>query len=282
MSRTTPALQAEQKGIGNAFVYTELIVHFSPDVVGFLNGKAATADGLLDGDWVDFQPGDYQVIALPLRPLSFDEGRQRYRALRVKIDDQDLRLADFPRFFSWDAANPELFRNGPTWIPVERFPADFFGQEHEVSLFEGDEKIFGPVNRFFASRTSGITYHAFNDGEGHLTAEISHLDPINLTGHGLNPLPLVTIWTDPVFGEPIVARQVDADGTVHRLAYKLLGRDFVGDTCLFLEGVLTDLKPTDQPVRIEVDFPNRGTGLANVMWGGYTGPGAHRADATVR
>ncbi len=92
----------------------------------------------------------------------------------------------------------------------------------------------------------------------------------------------MTIWTDPVFGEPTGARQIGPGGAAHPLTYKVLGRDFVGDTCLFNEGVLTGLVESRGPVRIEVDFPGRGTGLANVMWGGYTGPGAYRSDATVR
>ncbi len=129
-------LQAEAKGIGNAFVYTELIVHFSSQVVEFLNAKAAAAENVLEGDWVDYNAGDYQVIALPLKPLPFAEGRRRFRNLRVQIDDLEFRLADFPRFFSWDATQPDLFRNGPTWIPVERFPEGFFGRHHLVSLRE--------------------------------------------------------------------------------------------------------------------------------------------------
>lgn len=278
----TQPLRAEEKGIGTAFVYTELVMHFSPEVVAFLNRKAASATNVAPGDWRNYEPGDYQVIALPLRPLSLDEGRRRYQTLTVTIDDLSFRLADFPRFFSWDVDNPTLFRNGPTWIPVERFPEGFFGFHHKVSLFEAGKRLFGPVDRFFASRTSGVTYKAFHDGEGRLVAEISHLDPLNLTGHGVNPAPLVTIWTDPVFGKPSAARQIDFDGAVHKLDYKLLGRDFIGDTDLFFEGVLTGLSPTDRPVRIEVEFPHRGTGLANVMWGGYTRAGAYRANATVR
>jgi hypothetical protein len=283
MSSTTPAptpLQGERKGIGDAFVYTELIVHFSPSVCSHLNGIAAATDGLEPGDWVDYQPGDHQVIALPLQPLPLDEGRARYARLRVRVDDQEFQLNEFPRFFSSPPDRPELFRNGPTWIPVDRFADDFFGRYHDVSVLEGGERVFGPARRFFASRTSGVVYSRFDDGEGKLVATLSHVDPVAMTGHGLNPAPLLTIWTDPAFGDPLGGRQLDSQGTAD-LSYKIIGRDWIGSTPIFNEGVLLGARPSSGPVRVEVDFPKRGSGLANVMWGGYTEAGAFRADARV-
>jgi hypothetical protein len=278
---SAPPLQSEQKGIGNAFVYTELIVHFSNEVAAFLNGKASAARDLEPGDWVDYEPGDYQVIALPLQPLPMAEGKRRFATLEVEIDGRRFTLSDFPRFFSSDPYDPTLFRNGPTWLPTRLFEEGFFGRTHQVSVYEGGTKIFGPAERFFASTTSGILYDSFSDGDGMLVAEMSHASFLNLTGHGLNPVPLITLWSDPVFGEPTAARQVDEQG-VQPLTYMLLGRDFVGDRQLFNEGVFTGLRESKGPVRIEVDFPQKGSGLANMMWGGYTGAGGFRASATVR
>jgi hypothetical protein len=280
MTQSQTPLAGEEIGIGSGFVYTELLMEFSPEVVAFLNGKARVAPGLPADEWVDFEPGEYVIIGLPVRPLPRPEGRARYDRIGLRIDGRDFRLREFPRLFSSPPGQLELFRNGPTFIPSRLFPIGFLGQFHLCELFDGDRQVFGPSPRFFASHDSGIVYRSFDDGAGRLVATISKVDPLFQTGHGINPSPLMAIWTGPSFGEPTGARQVDANG-VHQLSYQVIGKDYIGELPLFNEGVLMGLRSSPGPVRIEVDFPNRGSGLANIMWGGYTMAGAFRPDAIV-
>jgi hypothetical protein len=278
---TQSPLAGEEIGIGSGFVYAELLMEFSAQIVAFLNAKARAAPGLQAGEWVDFAPGEYVIIGLPVQPLPRAEGRARYERIVVRIDGRDFHLRDHPRFFSCPPGRPDLFRNGPTFIPSRTFPDAFLGRFHECEVFDGDRQVFGPSPRFFASRDSGVVYSRFADGAGRLIATISKVDPLYQTGHGINPAPLIAIWTDPAFGEPTGGRQIDAGG-VHELAYRVIGKDYIGDLPLFNEGVLVGLRSSSRPVTIEVDFPSRAAGLANIMWGGYTMATAFRADATIR
>jgi hypothetical protein len=90
------------------------------------------------------------------------------------------------------------------------------------------------------------------------------------------------ILTDPVFGVPTGGTQVDPAGNRRRLEYQLIGVDYFGDAFLFNEGIFWDVKCTPGHHKIEIDFPNRGTGFACILFGGYSEKDACRADATVR
>jgi hypothetical protein len=283
MSAAAELRSEERLGRGPVGVATEILVHFSEPVAALFNGIGRTAKNLGPGEFVPMQPGEHQCLAIPLEPLPKAEGMARYRRLRVSIDgDLVIPVDDHPRFFSFRPEDPSLFRGGPTWVRTSMFPEGFLGRRHSVSAFEGDRQIWETDDRLFASRTSSIVYHSIADGKGKLVAEVSGLSERSLTAERRVARTLMALHSAPVFGLPTAAVQIDEDGTRHQLTYQVIGVDYVGDTHFFNEGVLWDLQPTPGRKQIEISFPQSGAGYASIMSGGYSAPGATRADATVR
>lgn len=270
------------EGAGSAMVYTGWIVEFSPAVASHFNRIGTAANRPRTGVYVPFEPVPYLGLSLPLEALPADAGVDRYLNLTVAVDDElQFRLADFPRFPSFLPNRLDSFRGGPTLVPVSTFPNGFLGAYHQVRLFDSGRAIWGPTPRFFPSIDSGVRYRSLDDGTGRLVAKVSNLDLYCLTGHGVNPKPLIPLLTDPVFGEPTGATEILPSGEHHRLSYQLIGHDYIGDTFIFNEGVLWDIVGTPGEASIEIEFPRRGSGFACILWGGYSDAAACRADATV-
>lgn len=280
--KTAPIQSEILPGAGSAMVYTEWIVEFSAATTAHFNRLGQTAENRHPSEFVPFRETAYLGFSVPLQPLPRESGLKRYSNFRVVVDGTlEFRLGDHPRFMSYRPGELELFRGGPTHVSVDLFPDSFFGKHHAVHLYEGDDLVFGPSDRFFPDRTSGALYRELEDGEGKLVARVSNLGLEGLTGHGVNPKPLIPILTDPVFGVPTGATMITASGRRQRLPYQLIGEDYVGDKFLFNEGVLWDMEVEPGDTVIEIDFPSKGTGYACILWGGYTLRGACRADATV-
>jgi hypothetical protein len=281
---TTQRIESEiLPGAGAAMVYTEWIVEFSAMVAEHFNREAAAAGDRHPREWVDFEARPYLGLSVPLQPLAREQGLDRYADLTVVVDGNiRLRLGDFPRFMSYRPGHRGQFRGGPTCIPIDRLPAGFFGAFHHVELEDRGQRIFGPAERFFQGQTTGAVYRGLEDGPGKLVAEVDNLQREALTGHGVNPRSLIPILTSPNFGVPTGATVTTASGRQSRHEYQLIGEDFVGDRFLFNEGVIWDLEPEPGRTLIEIDFPEPGRGFACILWGGYTLPGACRADAVVR
>jgi hypothetical protein len=271
------------EGVGSAMVYTTWIVDWSPAVVGHFNRIGAAQQGSRTGVFVPFEPGTYLGLSLPLQPLPIESGVRQYLNLTVVVDERfSFRLGDYPRFPSVVPHRLDLFRGGPTLVPVDRFPEGFFGEYHSVSLLEDGKRIFGPAQRFFPSRESGVRYHSLDDGDGKLVAHLTNVDLFALSGNGVNPKPLIPILTDPVFGEPVRATEILPNGERYNLPYQLIGHDYIGDTYIFNEGVLWDIVGTPGDALIEIEFPNAASGFACILHGGYSEARANRAGATVR
>jgi hypothetical protein len=156
-------------------------------------------------------------------------------------------------------------------------PDGFFGHRHAVEILQDDERIFGPVERFFHSRTSGAIFDHIEDAPGRLVLEVKgDLEALAQRGE-------IVFFTDPVFGEPTGVTQVEADGSAIPLDWRMLGRDHVGDRALFNEWVAVGVAPrqASRSLVVEVHFARRGTGLAAALYSGHTRDAAFRVDAAV-
>jgi hypothetical protein len=257
-------------------VYAGTSFEFSADVAAHYNEAARAASGVLPGEFLPFEPGLYCSIACPSTGLPREQFIQAYHQLRVRLDsERELRLGEFPRLFSAHPRDAGILRGVPTYIPKTQFPDDFFGQAHTLELFQGAVSIFGPVQRFFHTTTSGSIFQQLEDGPGRLVVEIvGDLSILERVGQ-------VVFFTDPAFGEPTGAAQLFDDGSSAALQYDLLGKDHVGDTMLFNEGVVVDVKPRGPRAVVELYFPHKGTGLAGALFSGHTRDLAYRARATV-
>lgn len=142
-------------------------------------------------------------------------------------------------------------------------------------MFQDGQLIFGPVDRFFHKSSSGAIFNQTEDGHDRLVTEIrGDLFMLEKIGQ-------VVYFTDPRFGEPTSVVQLNDDGSSMPLTYELLGKDYVGDTELFNEGVVLGITPRGPSVLLELSLPCRGTGLAAALYSGHTRATAFRVDATV-
>src|SRR6266852_3559997 len=231
---TAPRFEIDTKYGG---VYAGTSFEFSADVAGYFNTAARNAGGVLPGEFLPIEPGQYCSIACPSTGLPREQFIQAYPELVVRLDgDLELRLGKFPRLFSAHPRDASILRGVPTYIPKSQFPDDFFGKAHSLELFQGEVSIFGPVQRFFHTTASGSVFNHLEDGPGRLVVEVvGNLSMLERAGQ-------IVFFTDPVFGEPIGAAQLHDDGSTVALTYDLLGKDYVGDTMLFNEGVVIDVK----------------------------------------
>jgi hypothetical protein len=258
-------------------IYAGTSFEFSQDVADHFNGAAERAGEVLPGEYVPFGAGEYFSIACPMAAsYPREEFVAAYQHLRARMDGElELRLAEHPRLFSNANEDWTRIRAVPTYISKEAVPDGFFGAAHTVEVFQGDRPLFGPVERFFHTATSGCLFSHIEDAPGKLVVEVAgNLDALARTG-------LVVVFTDPVFGEPLGAAQVHEDRSIVPLPYTLLGRDHVGDVMLFNEGLVRGVSARGERVVLEVYFGQRGTGLAAALYSGHTRDTAFRTDATV-
>jgi hypothetical protein len=257
-------------------LYAGSSFEISEAVAAHFNRMADAATGVLPGEFRPFVAGDCFSIACPTLALSRPDFIEAYQTLRAVLDGEtEILLSDHPRLLSTGLDDPGLIRGVPTYIPKDRMPDGFFGRAHSVELFEGEARIFGPVERFFHSPVSGPVFDQIEDGHGRLVVEIrGNLDVLAQRGE-------VVFFTDPAFGEPTSVVQVEADGSAWKVEWNRLGWDRVGDTTLFLEWVAVGVRPVGRSVVLELHFPTAATGLAAALFAGHTRDTAFRADATV-
>lgn len=258
-------------------IYAGTSFEFSPQVAQHFNDAADGADDVLDGEFVPFEPGDYFSIACPLASAYPREAFvAAYAQLSVVVDgSRRLRLAAYPRLVSNDPADVSLIRAVPTYIPKLEMPDGFFGHAHTIELFQGERSIFGPVQRFFHTNQSGLLFNQLEDGHGCLVADVGGELDTRVRSD------LFVFFTDPTFGEPTGAAQVADDGETTVLPYRLLGKDHVGCVMLFNEGVVSGVAPREGRAVVELYLPERGVGLAAVLYSGHTRDTAFRVDARV-
>lgn len=258
-------------------VYAGTSFEYSAQVADHYNDVATRANDVLEGEFVPFSPGECFSIACPMAQswpkASFIAA---YNQLDVVFDGRDrIHLGDHPHLFSNDPFDVSLIRAAPTYIPKSTMPEDFFGRAHMIEVFQGDRSIFGPTERFFHTRTSGGVYNQLEDGYDRLVVEIRSEPDVS------SRQTQVVFFTDPTFGEPTGATQLHEDGSAIPLTYRLLGKDHIGDICVFNEGLVPGLSPTGDRVVVELHLPEKGTGLAAALYDGHTRDLAYRVDATV-
>jgi hypothetical protein len=257
-------------------LYAGTSFEISEAVAAHFNAAARDARGVLPGEFRAFGAGECFSIACPTVELSRPVFIAAYQRLRARIDDDtEIVLSDYPRLYSTGLTDSDVIRGVPTYIPKSVMPPAFFGRAHTVELYQGEARIFGPVERFFHTPTSGVVFDQIEDGHGRLVVEIrGNLAPLAERGQ-------VVFFTDPAFGEPTGVVQVGAEGAAAAIEWRPLGWDRVGDTTLFLEWVAVEIRPTDRSVVLEISFPKSGVGLATALFSGHTRDTAFRVDATV-
>jgi hypothetical protein len=258
-------------------IYAGTSFEFSEEVADHFNGAADRAGEVLPGEYVPFQAGEYFSIACPMAAsYPREEFVAAYQELRALIDGElEFRFTEHPRLFSNANRDWTQIRAVPTYIRKELVPEGFFGATHRVEVFQGERLLFGPVERFFHTATSGCLFSHIEDAPGKLVVEVGgNLEALARTG-------MVVLFTDPAFGEPLGAAQVHEDRAIVPLPYTLLGKDHVGDLMLFNEGLVRGLSARGPRVVLEVYFGQRGTGLAAALYSGHTRDTALRTDATV-
>jgi len=258
-------------------IYAGTSFEFSQDVADHFNGAARRAGHVLPGEYVPFEAGEYFSIACPMAAsYPREEFVAAYGQLRARVDGElEFVLADHPRLFSNSTEDWRRIRAVPTYIRKSEVPEGFFGAVHRVELFQGDAPLFGPVERFFHTATSGCVFSHIEDAPGKLVVEVGgNLDALARTR-------MVVFFTDPVFGEPLGATQVNEDRSIVPLPYTLLGKDHVGDLMLFNEGLVRGVSARESRVVLELYFAQKGTGLAAALYSGHTRDTAFRTDATV-
>jgi hypothetical protein len=257
-------------------VYAGASFEFSAAMAAHFNEAAARARDLLPGEFREFAAGEAFSIACPTRPAPRADFIAAYNQFQARIDESiDIHLGDHPHLFSAGLDDIETLRGTPTYVPKSIMPEGFFGRPHQVELFQGETRIFGPAERFFHTATSGAVYNQIEDAPGRLVLEVRG-DLAVLARRGE-----VVFFTDPAFGEPTGVTQPGEDGSARALEWHLLGRDRVGDVMLFNEWVAVGVQPAGDRLVLEVQLPNRATGLAAALYSGHTRDTAFRPDASV-
>jgi hypothetical protein len=257
-------------------MYAGTSFDISPQVADHFNAVARRANGMLEGEWVDLTPGLKTSFACPTVPMTRADFIRAWNRLHVVLDGElEIWLHDHPRLFSAHPDDLELYRGVPTYVPRDVFPAGFHGRPHTLELFQDDTRIFGPVERFFHTETSGAVFNQIEDAPGKLVLEVrGDLKVLALKGE-------IVFFTDPIFGVPDGVTQINDDGSSVRLDWTMLGHDRTGDVVTFYEWVATGVQARGSSIVVEVTFPGRGTGLAAALYSGHTRDAAFRADASV-
>ena len=257
-------------------VYAGTSFEISERMAAHFNEAAAGAGELLPGEFRPFTPGLVFSIACPIIPVPRADFIAAHRQLRAVIDGQhEIRLTDHPHIFASDPKRDGFGKGVPTYISKSLMGDGFFGQAHSLEVFQADEQIFGPVDRFFHSETSGAVFNQIEDAPGKLVLEVrGNLDVLAQRGE-------IVFFTDPAFGEPSAVFQVAEDGPAQPLEWRMLGRDQIGDRMLFNEWVAVGIKSSGPNLVLEVQFPNRAVGMAAALYSGHTRDTAFRPDAEV-
>jgi hypothetical protein len=259
-------------------VYAGTSFEFSERIADHFNAAAAAGGDLQPGEFTPFTPGLVFSIACPIIPVPREHFIAAHRQFRAVIDgEHELRLTEFPHIFGDDPTRETLgFGKGaPTYIPRSVMPDGFFGRVHSLELYQGDERIFGPVDRFFHTETSGAIFNQIEDAPGKLVLEVrGKLDVLAKRGE-------IVFFTDPAFGEPTEVVQLEEDGSSRVLEWRPLGRDRIGNQMVFHEWVALGVAPRDPTLVIEVHLPNRAKGMAAALYSGHTRDTAFRSDAEV-
>ena len=258
-------------------VYAGTSFDFSQETADHFNSAAARARDVLEGEFVPFSRGDHISIACPMaRSWARADFISGYTQLDAVIDGRHtVHLADYPHLFSNDPEDVSRIRATPTYIPTGDLPDGTLGTSRTVEILQDGRSIFGPAERFFHTRTSGSVYNQIENGHGRIVVEIrGDLSVLEERGQ-------VIFFTDPAFGEPTGAVQINDDGSATSLKYRLLGRDHIGDVFLFNEGVVVGVRPRGDRVVLELPLSNRATGLAAALFAGHTRDLAFRIDAKV-
>ena len=275
MTVQAPALLQIDRTYGGVYAGTSF--EFSERIADHFNAAAAAGGELLPGEFTPFSPGLVFSIACPIIPVPREHFIAAHRRFRAVIDgEHEIRLTEHPHIFGDDPnQEPGFGKGAPTYVPKSVLPEGFFGQKHSLELFQGDQLIFGPVDRYFHTETSGAIFNQIEDAPGKLVLEArGKLDVLAQRGE-------IVFFTDPAFGDPTSVVQVDDDGSSQSLDWRMLGRDRIGDRMVFNEWVAVGVSPRGQSLVIEVHLPNRGKGLAAALYSGHTRDTAFRADAEV-
>jgi hypothetical protein len=259
-------------------VYAGTSFEFSERIADHFNAAAAAGGELLPGEFTPFSAGLVFSIACPIIPVPREHFIAAHRQFRAVIDgEHELRLTEYPHVFGDDPKQPGLgFGKGaPTYIPKSVMPDGFFGRPHSIELFQGDDSIFGPVDRFFHTETSGAIFNQIEDAPGKLVLEVrGKLDVLAQRGE-------IVFFTDPAFGEPTQVAQVSESGSSKVLEWRPLGSDRIGNRMVFNEWVAVGVAPSGPSLVVEVHLPNRAVGLAAALYSGHTRDTAFRSDAEV-
>ena len=257
-------------------VYAGTSFEFSQGVADHFNAAAANAGELLPGEFRPFVAGKVFSIACPIIPVPRADFIAAHRRLRAVIDgEHEIRLTEHPHIFASDPNRDGFGKGVPTYIPKSLMPEGFFGRTHSLEVFQGNERIFGPVDRFFHTESSGAIFNQIEDAPGKLVLEVRG-DLAVLAQRGE-----IVFFTDPAFGEPTRVVQVEEDGSSQALEWRMLGRDQIGDRMVFNEWVAVGVAPRGPSLVVEVHLPNRGKGLAAALYSGHTRDTAFRSDAEV-
>ena len=276
MTVEAPALLQIDRTYGGVYAGTSF--EFSERIADHFNAAAAAGGDLMPGEFTPFSPGLVFSIACPIMPVPRERFIAGHRQLRAVIDgEHELRLTEYPHIFGDDPTREALgFGKGaPTYIPKGVMPDGFFGRLHSLELYQGDDLIFGPVDRFFHTETTGAIFNQIEDAPGKLVLEVrGKLDVLAQRGE-------IVFFTDPAFGEPTQVVQVNDDGSSHVLEWRPLGRDRIGNRMVFHEWVALGVSPRGPTLVIEVHLPNRAKGMAAALYSGHTRDTAFRHDAEV-
>ena len=194
--------------------YAGSSIEVSEAAAAHFNAAAANASGVLPGEYVPFAAGEYFSIACPTVEMDRHDFIAAYQQLRAVIDGEvEIVLSEHPRLYSTGLHDPSVIRGVPTYIPKARMADGFFGRSHQLEVFQGDQRIAGPGERFFHSATSGVVFDQIEDAHGRLIVEMRG-DLARLATRGE-----VVFFTDPAFGEPTGVELVGADGTAETIAW---------------------------------------------------------------
>src|SRR5262245_58713080 len=153
--------------------YAGSSLEISSELADHFNRAARSATGVLDGEFVPFVAAEVFSIGCPIADLDRRSFVAAYQRLRAVIDDEiEITLHDHPRLLSTALADPGLIRGVPTYIPKSLMPDGFFGRTHRLEIFQGDQRIAGPVERLFHSSTSGVMFDQIEDAHGRLIVEL--------------------------------------------------------------------------------------------------------------
>lgn len=254
-------------------------VDISAGVAMHFNERAGSAAGLLEGEYVAFEPGTYSSVGLPIAPRELNEFIAIYNGLVLVYDGSlSIPLTECPRWFSRSPDNLQFVRGAPTYVPITRFPSNFFGAFHEIELFESGRRVCGPETRFFHGPNSGLVALSVSGGKGKFSAVLSG-DFASLDALG-DAARYLIVDTDPAFGLPSQVVQV-MDQQRLELEYRLVGLEYVGDSFIFNNAVVYGVQPNVREIVLELTFEHSATGFAAVRGPGHATADAVRPDVSV-